>query len=131
VHVLDERPEARLAVAAAHGEQRQLAVERDTFLEDVSGTVPGRLDQTLALSVVAEPRVFRSPGSSPPRRRSRRSDPEPSEELLLDQPVLSGLERCGTRIAAHAPGRLDRHVLELVRDDLGAVREPVEQLRSS
>ena len=55
VHVLDERVEARLAVVAADGEQRQLSVESDTLLEDVSGDSPRPcLHQTLALSVIAE-----------------------------------------------------------------------------
>ncbi len=37
VHVLDERIEARVPADAADGEQRQLAVERDAFLEDMVG----------------------------------------------------------------------------------------------
>ena len=40
VNVLDERPEARVAVAAPDGEQRELAVEWDELLEDVSGDSP-------------------------------------------------------------------------------------------
>src|SRR5688572_28858842 len=36
VHVLDERIEARVAVAPANGEQRELAVETDELLEDVA-----------------------------------------------------------------------------------------------
>ena len=56
VHVLDQRVEARLAVAARG---RQISdssrSKRDTFLEDVSGDSPRTgLHQTLALSVVAE-----------------------------------------------------------------------------
>ena len=72
----------RLAVAAAHGEQRELAVERDTLLEDMSGVSPRPcLHQPLALAVVAEPprlqeRGERSTSSSiravgmPSRRKS-------------------------------------------------------------
>jgi hypothetical protein len=37
VDVLDERPEARLAVATADGEERELALEPDVLLEDVAG----------------------------------------------------------------------------------------------
>ena len=40
--VLDEGPEARLAVGGTDGEQRQLSVERDTLLQDVSGDSPRR-----------------------------------------------------------------------------------------
>ena len=88
--VLDERVEARVAVGAANGEQRQLAVERDALLQDVTGvwSLP-RLHQALALAVVAEPARLQD------RRelvdlvvQLRRRDPEPAEELLLDEPVL-------------------------------------------
>ena len=88
------------------------------------------LHQTLALSVVAEPAGLQE------RREGLHlvvdaggRDPEPAEELLLDEPVLRRLERGGTRDRAHAPRRLDRDVLELVGDGRRAVREPVEQLR--
>ena len=70
-----------------------------------------------------------APGRSPPRRRtgrsgsraggraaSRRAGPAPPRA-----PPRDG-------IAPDAPRRLDRDVLELVRDGVGAVGEPVEQL---
>ena len=75
VHVLDERPEARVAVAPAHGEQRQLAVERDTLLQDMVGVLAPDMSPPDA-------GPFRhsrgggssgSPGTSPPRRRCARS----------------------------------------------------------
>ena len=110
VDVLDERPEPRLAVAAAHGEQRELAVERDTFLEDVSGDSPRTgLHQTLALSVVAENPWFQEGWEGLDLVVDPRGgNPELSEQPLFHKPVLRDFERAGRRDRAHPPRRIDR-----------------------
>ena len=54
---------------------------------------------------------------------------EPPEQLLLDEPVLAQLEGKGRRQGRNAADRLDRHVLELVRDDVGSGREARERGR--
>ncbi len=131
VDVLDERPETRLAVAPAHGEQRELAVERDTFLQDVSGDSPRTgLHQTLALSVVAENPWFQEGREGLDLVVDPRGGkPELSEEPLFHKPVLCDFERAGRRDRAHPPRCVDGHVLELVGDGVGAVGEPIEQDR--
>jgi hypothetical protein len=76
--------------------------------------------------------------AEPPRLQDRREglhllvephgrDAEPAEELLLGEPVLCHLERPRRRDRTRAPRRPDRHVLELVRDDLDALGESIEQ----
>ena len=42
--VLDERIEARVAVGAANGEQRQLAVERNSRFQNVAGVRSSHVD---------------------------------------------------------------------------------------
>ena len=88
------------------------------------------LHQTLALSVIAEPARLQE------RRESLHlvvdpggRDPEPAEQLLLDEPVLRCLERERAGNRADLPRRRDRDVLELVGDGLRPVGKPVEQLR--
>ncbi len=65
MHVLDERPEARVAVSPADGEQRELAVERDDLLRELA--LRERLDAVdpaLPLAVVAEPAGLDERGQS-------------------------------------------------------------------
>ena len=90
-----------------------------------------RVDEALSLAVVPEPPRLDEAGSpvSSQRPEACGRDPERAEELLLAQPVLPVLERRGCRDGADPHRRLDGHVLELVRDDVGAVGEPVERVR--
>ena len=131
VDVLDERVEARVAVDRTDGDQRQLAVERDTFLEDMTGSSPpmSRRDAVPC----RRSRGAASSGSleSPrPRRRASASDPEPAEELLLDEPVLRGLERGGSGDRPDPLGRPDRDVSNSYVTAAAPLRA-VEELRSS
>src|SRR6185437_9197813 len=62
----------------------------------------------------------------------RRRDAERLEERLLGDPILGHLERPRRRINRDAFGepsrRFHRHVLELVRDDVGSLHEAVKGL---
>ena len=120
VHVLGEGPEAGLAVSAADGDDRQLAVEgHDLLGQLVLAELLVERHPTLTLPVVAEPPRLderRQPRVGE-RAEPGRRDPEAREQLLLDQPVLPQLERQRRWQGRNGAGRLDRHVLELVRDD--------------
>jgi hypothetical protein len=86
-----------------------------------------RLDDALSLAVVAEARDFTSAGSPTRRATERRGrDPEAPEQLLLDEAVLPQLERARIGDGADGCAPRDGHVLELVRDGVRAVREPLE-----
>ena len=107
MHVLGERPEASLAVPAADGDDRELAVEGDDLLGQLVGRrAPRRADPALPLAVVAEPARLderRQPRLGE-RAEARRRDPEAPEELLLDEPVLpsSSAQRRRQGADAHA-----------------------------
>ena len=113
---------AHLAVDAAHGEDRELAVERARTLRGCSGTPPScvhaastsaaRAQHGLALAVVAaaprlqdrgQPeRVDRGAqvGDACRRRETARcAIPSASQRLLLDEPVLRDVERARRRVA--------------------------------
>ena len=88
-----------------------------------------RLDDPLTLAVVAETTRLheRRNAGVVQRAEASRRDAEPPEELLLDEAILSLLERARIGDGTHATRRLDRDVLELVRDRVGAVGEAVEE----
>jgi hypothetical protein len=127
VRVLRERIEGGLPRGAANGEDRELAAEVDQLLGDVvlAQLVQAR-DQTLAFAVVAEPAGL---GERRQRRRLEvwRRDVQPAEEPLLLQPVLDELQRVGIGYGAHGARRRGGHVLELVGDDVGALRQPAQR----
>ena len=129
--VLGERPERGLAVASAHGDDRELAVEADDLLGELVARDRRRLlDDALPLAVVAETARLHE-GREPDvldRAEAGSRDPEPPEELLLDEPVLAELERASIGHRADAARRFDGDVLELVGDDLGTVGEAIEQV---
>ena len=130
--VLGERVEGRLAVAPAHRDDRELAIERDELLRElVVRERDERLDDALALAVVAEPARLheRRQAAVLERAEPRGRDAEAAEELLLDEAILPMLERPRVGHRTDAPRRLDRDVLELVRDGVGAVGEAVEGAR--
>ena len=127
--VLGERVERGRAVAPTRRDDRQLAVERDDrFRQLVDAERLRRLDDTLALAVVSEPARLHERRDTDLLHRAERSrcDPQPPEQLLLDEAVLSELECPRVRDGIHAASRLDRDVLELVRHDVCAVGEPFE-----
>ena len=129
VLVLGERVERGRAVAPTRRDDRQLAVERDDrFRQLVDAERLRRLDDTLALAVVSEPARLHERRDTDLVHRAERSrcDPQPPEQLLLDEAVLSELECPRVRDRIHPTGRLDRDVLELVRHDVCAVGEPFE-----
>ena len=129
VLVLGERIERRRAVAPTHRDDRKLAVERDDRLGQlVDAEGLRRLDDTLALAVVSEPARLHERRETDLLHRAERSrcDPQPPEQLLLDEAILAELECLRVRDGIHAASRLDRDVLELVGHDVCAVGEPFE-----
>ena len=127
--VLGERIERGRAVAPTHRDDRQLAVERDDRLGQLVGAERlRRLDDALALAVVAEPARLHERGETDVLDRAERSrcDPQPPEQLLLDEAVLAELECPCVRHGIHPASRLHRDVLELVGHHVGAVGEPVQ-----
>ena len=116
--VLDRRPARDLAVAAAHGHDRELAVERDEALEDARHIaelgprgmeVGGLAEHGLALAVVAPAarlqhrrKTDRVDGGDQvgervdrPERSGR--DSQGAQRLLLDDAVLRYVERARRR----------------------------------
>ncbi len=114
--VLDRGPARDLAVAAAHGEDRQLSFERHEAFEDARdlrraalqapSTSVGVAQHDLALAVVTAaprlqiPRAARSrrpPRAAPWRWSTARNGavaiPSVVQRLLLDDPVLGDVER--------------------------------------
>ena len=151
--VLDQRIEARLALGAADREDRHLALERHECLEhERRGAERGprgvdvglRAQHPLALAVVAEATRLQHGGEAEPsdgaieivlardRREAGGGNAQRREEALLVEPILAHLERARRRIDANelvqeARGA-DRHVLELVRDDVALPRQLAEPL---
>ncbi len=95
MHVLGQRPEACLPVSRPDRDQRELAIERDELLRHLVLTdrLVG-LDPPLALPVVPEPTGLHECGQPRPIEgaEARGRDPEPLEDLLLDEAVLPQLE---------------------------------------
>ena len=130
--VLADRPEPRLAAAAAHAHDGQLAVEGDELLGELSlGERLDLLGPTLPLAVVAEATGLHECRHAGRLEiaEARRGDSQRAEQLLLAQTVLPLLERCDPGHRADARRRLDRHVLELVGDDVRSVRQARERIR--
>ena len=126
VHVLDERPEACLAVgrrgrrsATARGRTRRVSSRIK------AGSGPGRSSTSaLALAVVAEPPRLqdRRAGLRPRRRSGRSGSPSRRKSCFSTSRSCATSSACADGIARAPPRRLDRDVLELVRDDAGALR---------
>ncbi len=119
MEVFDERPVARFTVPAAHGDQRQLSLECDQLLRQlVLAELLEGIDTPLTLPVVAHASGLDERGEPclGERPEPGRRDPEPPEELLLDEPVLTQLERPNRRGRVEIARRLDGDVLELVGD---------------
>ncbi len=143
VVILDRGPTCDLAVAAAHRQYRELAVEVDEALEDARGRaelhvvgvdVGGIAHDRLALAVVAAPSGLEHRGQPDrvdggaqvgfgvDRVERRGRDPERVQGLLLDDPVLGHLERGRRR--KHRRERLERtrgrrgDALPFVRDHI-------------
>ena len=141
-----------LAVAAARGDDRDLALEIDEAFEDAGRVLqraPGgdRIaafrDLGLALAVIAKPAGLQHGRQAGQRdavgqlrravdRRVRRGrDLQRADEILFDQPVLRRLQhlRVGQdRLAPGEKGRgLRRHVLEFIGDDVDGAGKAAER----
>ena len=141
-----------LAVAAARGDDGDLALEIDETFDDAGRVVqrpPGRDriaafgDLGLALSVITEPAGLehgRQPGDvdtlgqlgcAVDRSVRRGRDLQRADEILFDKPVLRRFQHLRVRQHRPAPGEkgggLGRHVLEFIGDDVDGAGKSSER----
>ena len=130
--VLGERPEAGLAVAAAHGDDRELAVEGDDLLGQlVLAELLVERDAALPLAVVAEPPRLDDAGSPDSASEPNRAVGMPRRwnSCFSTRRSCPSSSASGGGSGGERSDGLDGHVLELVGDDCGAGGELPEGRR--